>query len=767
MGLRIKLLGQFQVYRDGDPILQTEWRTEKNKDVLKILALYPDQTLPRDWIMESLWPEQDPERSVRNLRGRISETRRILESHLSQGSKSAYVKTVSDGYALATDYCRIDTQAFRAAYGHAITQAELDANTAIDTFKRAIEVYTGDLLPADRHKEWAFEPRAELRRLYMDALRQLTELLYLDAQYDQAIRYGEQTLQADPYDERIYRTLMRAHHEMNNVHAAMQLYERCRRTLADQDMDPSEQTHHLAATLRSYAHRHYEQVSMEAELRTLEERMASERSAEARWDLMGQQLELLYGLGHRTEEAQVLDAAEDLARHLADPGKLGRVFIKWAEYYRALGDWEACERRAQQAYQQFNAAGDPVGLAEVFLVLGWARLARLDDAGGRERCEQALSQIRLMEGYRVDQLRVRIWNCLGRLATRDESFDEALGYYDQALRLGQFIEEDAQQARLLLDIGDLHYYRDHVAQARLHWQQSRQMAQRIGNQAVEAECLTNLAVLKKSQANLAEAWRILDRVIDLQERFPENDGLARSWSSLGAIHNALGRADDALAAFERSRTYSRKADSGLGVAIADMGIASVHIPHARLDEAQQRLQTALATFRSHGTTWYEIQARNYLGELDLARGHPIDAKRQWDDARRLAQRMGSHKLSEYTQAALAEAERELGRDDEALAWARIVEATLPQTPPDVDDSRVCYRLYRVFHDSGMTDRARHHLRKAHDLISYLARQLADASNWDAFKRVPLYREIMAAYEQAPDLPNSQPHGANGTKGRPS
>ncbi|MFB6285609.1 MAG: tetratricopeptide repeat protein [Candidatus Bipolaricaulia bacterium] len=746
MGLRVKLLGQFQVYRDGNPIPQREWRTEKNKDVLKILALYPDQTLPRDWIMESLWPEQDPERSVRNLRGRISETRRILEPHLGLGSKSAYIKTVSDGYALATDDCRIDTQAFRRAYDHAITQAELDAPTAIDSFKRAIEVYIGDLLPADRHKEWTFGSRAELRRLYMDALRQLTELLYLDAQYDQAIRYGEQTLQADPYDERIYRTLMRAHHEMNNVHAAMQLYERCRRTLADRDMDPSEQTHHLAASLRSSAHRHYEQVSMEAELRNLEERMALEHSAEARWDLMGQQLDLLYGLGHRTEEARVLEAAEDLARHLADPGKLGRVFIKWAEYDRALGDWEACDRRAQQAYQQFKAAGDPVGLAEVLLVLGWARLERLDDAGGRERCEQALSQIRLMEGYRVDQLRVRIWHCLGRLATRDEPFDEALGYYDQALRLCQFIEEDAQQARLHLDIGDLHYCRDHVAQARLHWDQGRQIAQRIGNQAIEAECLTNLAVLKTSQADLAEAWRILDRVIDLQERLPENEGLAKSWRKLGTIHTALGQANDALAAFERSRTYSRKADSDLGVAIADMGIASAHISHARLDEAQQRLQAALATFQSHGTAWYEIQARIYLGELDLARGRPTDAKRQWDNARRLAQRLGSHKLGEHTQAALAEAERELGRDGEALAWARIVEAALPQTPPDLDDARVCYRLYRVFHGSGMTDRARPHLRKAYELISDLARQLPDASNWDALKRVPLYREIMAAYE---------------------
>lgn len=746
MGLRIKLLGQFEVYRDGHPIAQTEWRTERNKDVLKILALYPNQTLPRDWIMESLWPAQNPERSVRNLRGRISEIRRILEPHLFQGSESTYVQTLSNGYALAARYCRIDTQAFQEAYDHAVTQAKLDSHTAIDAFRRAIEIYIGDLLPADRHKEWTFDRREELRRRYLDALRQLTDLLYREQQYEEAIRYGEKSLQVDPHDERVYRTLMRTHHEIGNAHETLQLYERCRQALATSDMAPSEATDHLAATLRSHAYRHSERISMDEQLRVIEERLASEPSPAARWDLMGQQLELLHALRYRAKEARALEAAQGLARDLADPSKLGRVLVKWAEYHRALGNLDAAERSAQEAHEQFAVTEDQLGIAEAVFALGQCRFERHDIGTTRERCEQALRQIRIMDNYRADQLRVRIWNCLGRLAVKDLAYDVALQYYDQALRLCQSTEDDPQQARLFLNLGSLHYYRNRVAEAWLHWDYGRRIAQRIGHDPIEAKCLINLAALKKSRADLAEAWRIIETVIDLQERLHDVDGLAKSWNNLGAIHDALGRPNQALAAFRRSRAYSREADNDLGVAIADMAMASVHIPQARFDDARQRLRSAQATFRSHSNTWYETQALYYLGELELARGRPTEAKRLMDDAQRLAEGVGSRKLREYAQAALAETERELGQRSAALEWAEIVESSLAQTPPGIEDTRVCYRLYRVLRDAGMADRAGHHLHRAHALVSHLATQLSDTSQRDEFQRVPLYREIMAAYD---------------------
>jgi len=748
MGLRIKLLGQFEVYRDGQPIAQTEWRTEKNKDLLKILALYPDQVLSQDWLMESLWPDQDPARSVRNLRGRISEIRRILEPRLSRGSGSAYVKTVSTGYTLDASRCRIDTEVFQECYRRGITQADLNTDSAIKEFKRAVEIYIGDLLPSDRHAEWTFERRDELRRLYLEAIRQLTELLYRDQEYNEAIRYGERALQADPYDERIYRTLMRAHHEMGNVHAALRLYERCRRALEASDMGPSGATEHLFETLRHQAYRFSEQVSIENQLQTIADRLSSERDPEVRWDLLGQQINHLHALRRHSEEADALEAAEALAREMADAGKLGRVFIKWADHRRARGDLEASERAARRAQEHFASIDDPLGLAEADFVLGRCHSSRRDAQGAYEHYARALEGVQSIDGVRADQIRIRLWAQLGQLAVNRQRYDDALAHYDQAMRLSQAIEDYAEQARLFLRLGSLYYYRDLVAEAGVHWEHGRQLARRIGHQEIEVKCLNNLAVHKKNQADLTAAWGLYETVLEVQERLHDVEGLAKSWNNLGIIHDTLGEREKALDAFDQSRQYSEAAGDELGIAVEEMNIASVHIHQERFEEAQARLEGALEVFRTHESAWYEIQALYYRGELDLARAQPREARAWLDHALELAHKIRSHKLAEHIRAALAVVELDLGHEAKALKWAQAVESTLAETPPGVDDTRVLYRLYQVFSDVDMDSQAQRHLKKAHDLVDHLASQLTDPKTREAFERVSLYRDILDAYRRS-------------------
>lgn len=744
MGLRIKLLGQFEIYRNGQPVAQTEWRTEKNKDLLKLLALYPDQPLAQDWLMEALWPDQDPDRSVRNLRGRISEIRRILEPDLSQGSESRYIKTISSSYRLETRHCRIDTTVFEACYRQALAQAKLDADRAIRAFKRAAAIYLGDLLPSDRHKEWTFERCRELRRLYMDALRQLTELLYQHRQYDDAIHYGERALQADPHDERIYRTLMRSHHERGNAHAALQLYERCRRALEASDMSPSEATDHLFETVRHQAYRFSEHVNIEDKLRTIAARLASEPDEDERWDLMGQRIEHLHELRRRTEEADALRAAETLAREAADPGKLGRVFIKWADYYRALGDWAASERSARRARDRFRAIDDPLGAAEAAVALGCCCAAQRDVDGAHRYHMQALESVKAADGLRADRIRIRVWSHLGDLASDAQRHADALVHYDRALHLSHAIDDYAEQARLLLKLGTLHSARGCVAEARIHWEQGRQLARRIGHQGIEARCLTQLGMLRASEGDLTSAWGLYETVLEVQDRLNDLEGRTQSWADLGWMYGVLGQSDRALDAFARSRADSADRGDDVGVALAEIGTAGVRIRQRRFDEAERHLQGALEVFRAQGHTGREAEGLAHLGELERARGDLSRSRDLLGRALERADEAGSQKARERICAALAVVELDLGYAATALQWAEAAESLLAATPPGLEDARIHYRLSRVFRDAGPDARARRHLEKARTWLKRLASQLTDHQDRAAFERTPLYRGIDAA-----------------------
>ena len=58
--LKIYMLGNFYVERDGTPIPAVDWARRKTRSLLKVLALQPGHRLHREQITEMLWPDLDP-----------------------------------------------------------------------------------------------------------------------------------------------------------------------------------------------------------------------------------------------------------------------------------------------------------------------------------------------------------------------------------------------------------------------------------------------------------------------------------------------------------------------------------------------------------------------------------------------------------------------------------------------------------------------------------------------------------------------------------
>lgn len=58
--LSISTLGLFALARDGSPVGRREWQSKKARDLLKLLITRRGRPAPRDWLMEVLWPGQDP-----------------------------------------------------------------------------------------------------------------------------------------------------------------------------------------------------------------------------------------------------------------------------------------------------------------------------------------------------------------------------------------------------------------------------------------------------------------------------------------------------------------------------------------------------------------------------------------------------------------------------------------------------------------------------------------------------------------------------------
>ena len=77
--LQVKVLGTFTVSVNNRRVNDSAWKLRKAKAVLKLLAIAPDHRLPRDKVLDTLWPELDPQAALNNLHKALLVARRALE----------------------------------------------------------------------------------------------------------------------------------------------------------------------------------------------------------------------------------------------------------------------------------------------------------------------------------------------------------------------------------------------------------------------------------------------------------------------------------------------------------------------------------------------------------------------------------------------------------------------------------------------------------------------------------------------------------------
>ncbi|MEX0985467.1 MAG: BTAD domain-containing putative transcriptional regulator [Actinomycetota bacterium] len=206
--LAIELLGRSTVAVDAQRVSSDSWRSRRAADVVKLLALAPDHRIHRLQVMEALWPESEPEAAGTNLRKAVHFARLAL------AHERAIVN--EHGVLVLAPEARVDTDVERF---EAASRGALETGDAA-TCRDAADLYRGDLLPNDLHESWTVEPRARLRRRYLDVLR--------------AGALWARLSEEDPTDEQAMRELMRMHLEAGERREAIRRFERLREVLRDQ-----------------------------------------------------------------------------------------------------------------------------------------------------------------------------------------------------------------------------------------------------------------------------------------------------------------------------------------------------------------------------------------------------------------------------------------------------------------------------------------------------------------------------------------------------
>jgi ATP/maltotriose-dependent transcriptional regulator MalT/DNA-binding SARP family transcriptional activator len=204
--LRVATLGRFDVVRDGHPVPNGEWQSKKARDLLKILVARRGKATPRDYLMETLWPDEDPRKTSNRLSVALSVVRTVLDPE--HGSPADHYLVADAGSVrLDLEHVAVDIEEFlqRADQGLKLyREGSADAATLLEAAETA---YGGEFLEEDRYEDWAASLREEARAAYVEVARVLAGARVGDGS---AVRYYLRILRIDPYDEDAHLDLVSA-----------------------------------------------------------------------------------------------------------------------------------------------------------------------------------------------------------------------------------------------------------------------------------------------------------------------------------------------------------------------------------------------------------------------------------------------------------------------------------------------------------------------------------------------------------------------------
>jgi pimeloyl-ACP methyl ester carboxylesterase/DNA-binding SARP family transcriptional activator len=188
-GVAIQTMGGFAVRVGGDEVTLSAWGSRQARQLCKRLAVAAGQPVPRDQLIEMLWPDEtDAGQLGSRLSVLLSHIRRVLGGGL-----------IADRAAVALDVHAVDLDLRR-----------IQAGLARGDDAAVVDAYVGSVLPEDAYEDWAIDARERVIRSVVGAHRRLATLAANTGPLDDVVRHTSDIIELDPFDEWAHELLIRS-----------------------------------------------------------------------------------------------------------------------------------------------------------------------------------------------------------------------------------------------------------------------------------------------------------------------------------------------------------------------------------------------------------------------------------------------------------------------------------------------------------------------------------------------------------------------------
>jgi predicted ATPase/DNA-binding SARP family transcriptional activator len=235
--MRFGILGPLEVVDDHGRLVAVSAR--KQRVLLAILLLHPNEVVSADRLAEDLWSGEPPATSDKGLQVHVSRLRRVLASAAQPGE--AQLLTEGSGYRLVVAARELDSERFEQLVQEArglIAAGSFES--AVEKLGEALALCRGGALSDFGNEEFAQAEIARLSELRVVALEQRVAAELELGRAELLVGELEGLVREHPYRERLRGQLMLTLYRSGRQAEALQAYRDARRVLVDElGIEPS------------------------------------------------------------------------------------------------------------------------------------------------------------------------------------------------------------------------------------------------------------------------------------------------------------------------------------------------------------------------------------------------------------------------------------------------------------------------------------------------------------------------------------------------
>jgi predicted ATPase/class 3 adenylate cyclase/DNA-binding winged helix-turn-helix (wHTH) protein len=236
--MEFRILGPLEALDGGQPVALGGG---KQRSVLALLLLQPNETVSSDRLIDELWGEDPPATAAKALQVHVSRLRKAL------GGGAADVVTRPHGYQLKIDPEQLDAHRFERllAEGRSELAAERPEQ-ALSALERALSLWRGSPLADLAYEPFTQAETARLDDLRLAAFEQLIEAKLALGRHAEVVGQLEALIDEHPFRERLRAQLMLALYRADRQADALQAYQDARRRLVEElGIEPGERLREL------------------------------------------------------------------------------------------------------------------------------------------------------------------------------------------------------------------------------------------------------------------------------------------------------------------------------------------------------------------------------------------------------------------------------------------------------------------------------------------------------------------------------------------